>query len=117
MPWRQKILIIEDDTDLRELIAEKLLLYEEFIPIEAATAQRGLELLKADLPDLIILDLGLPDSHGLVVLKVIRDQGVKCPIVILTAETNEDVLVKGLDLGANDFVINGLYRFCEKTRC
>jgi DNA-binding response OmpR family regulator len=105
MPWRHKILIIEDDTDLRELIAEKLLLYEEFIPIEAATAQRGLELLKADLPDLIILDLGLPDSHGLVVLKVIRDQGVKCPIVILTAETNEDVLVKGLDLGANDFVI------------
>ena len=105
MPWRHKILIIEDDTDLRELIAEKLLLYEEFIPIEAATAQRGLELLKADLPDLIILDLGLPDTYGLDLLKVIRDHGVKCPIVILTAETNENVLVKGLDLGANDFVI------------
>lgn len=105
MPRHHKILIIEDDTDLRELIAEKLTLQGEFIPTEAATAKRGLELLKADLPDLIILDLGLPDSYGLDLLKVIRDLGVKCPIVILTAETDEDVLVKGLDLGANDFVI------------
>jgi DNA-binding response OmpR family regulator len=105
MPWRHKILIIEGDTGLRELIAAKLTLQEEFIPIEAATAQRGLELLKADLPDLILLDLGLPDSHGLVVLKVIRDQGVKCPIIIVAAETDEDICVQGLDLGANDFVI------------
>ena len=105
MPWRHKILIIEDDTDLREMIAEKLLLYEEFIPIEAASAQGGLEAIKLDLPDLIILDLGLPDTYGLDLLKVIRDHEVKCPIVILTAETNEDVLVKGLDLGANDFLI------------
>ena len=105
MPLRHKILIIEDDASLRDLIARKLILHEEFIPIEAATAQRGLELLKADLPDLIILDLGPPDSYGLDLLKVIRDQGVKCPIVILTAEPDEDILVKGLDLGANDFVI------------
>ena len=100
-----KILIIEDDTDLRELIAEKLTLQGEFIPTEAATAKRGLELLKADLPDLIILDLGLPDSYGLDLLKVIRDLGVKCPIVILTAETDEVILVKGLEMGANDFII------------
>lgn len=105
MPRQHKILIIEDDTVLRELIAEELVLQKEFIPIEAATAQRGLELLKADLPDLILLDLGLPDSYGLDLLKVIRDQGVKCPIVILTSETDEDVQVKCLDLGANDFVI------------
>ena len=105
MPRHHKILIIEDDTDLRELIAEKLTLQGEFTPIEAATAKRGLESIKLDLPDLIILNLGLPDSYGLDLLKVIRDLGVKCPIVILTAETDEDVLVKGLDLGANDFVI------------
>jgi DNA-binding response OmpR family regulator len=58
MPWRHKILIIEDDASMRDLIARKLILHEEFIPIEAATAQRGLELLKADLPDLILLEIG-----------------------------------------------------------
>ena len=105
MPRQHKILIIEDDTVLRELIAEELVLQKEFIPIEAATAQRGLEAIKLDLPDLILLGLGLPDSYGLDLLKLIRDQGVKCPIVILTSETDEDVQVKCLDLGANDFVI------------
>ena len=105
MPWRHKILIIEGDTVLRELLVEQLARQEEFFPIEAATAQRGLDLLKAELPDLIILDLGLPDIYGLDVLKVIRDQGVRCPVVILTAETDEVILVKCLEMGANDFVI------------
>lgn len=105
MPWRHKILIIEDDTDLRELLAERLMRQEEFFPIEAATGQRGLDLLKAELPDLIILDLSLPDIYGLDVLKVIRDQGVRSPVVILTAETDEVILVKCLEMGANDFII------------
>ena len=105
MPWRHKILIIEDDTDLRELLAERLMRQEEFFPIEAATAQRGLDLIRAELPDLIILDLGLPDIYGLDVLKVIRDQGVRSPVVILTAETDEVILVKCLEMGANDFII------------
>jgi DNA-binding response OmpR family regulator len=105
MPRKYKILIIEDDTDLREIIAEELMLLEEFYAIETGTAKRGLESIKSDLPDLIILDLSLPDGHGLDVLKVIRDQGVTCPIVVLTAETDEVILVKGLEMGANDFVI------------
>ena len=105
MPRKYKILIIEDDSDLREIIAEELMLLEEFNAIEAGTAKRGLESVKSDLPDLIILDLSLPDEPGLDVLKTLREQGVKCPILILTAETDEGILVKGLEMGANDFII------------
>ena len=105
MPRKYKILIIEDDPDLREIVAEELILREEFIAIEAATAKRGLESIKLDLPDLVILDLSLPDEPGLDVLNTLREQGVKCPVLILTAETDEDILVKCLEMGAIDFII------------
>jgi len=105
MPRKYKILIIEDDPDLREIVAEELMLREEFIAIEAATAKRGLESIKLDLPDLVILDLSLPDEPGLDVLNTLREQGVKCPVLILTAETDEDILVKCLEMGAIDFII------------
>lgn len=105
MPRKYKILIIEDDTDLRKIIAEELMLLEEFNAIEVGTAKRGLESVKSDLPDLIILDLSLPDEPGLDVLKTLREQGVKCPVLILTAETDEGILVKGLEMGANEFII------------
>ena len=55
-------------------------------------------------PALMILDLNLPDGNGLSLLKTIRTEGLKTPVIILTAQTDEDSVVEGLQSGANDYV-------------
>src|SRR6478672_6446923 len=71
--------------------------------IDAPNAKTALELM-ADKPDLVILDLGLPDMHGLELLRLIRERKENVPIVVLSSRGDEVAKVEALDLGADDYV-------------
>ncbi len=100
----KKILLIDDDADLREALADQLILTEEFDVFEAETGAIGIEKAKAELHDLVILDVGLPDMDGREVCRLMRKAGVKCPVVMLTGHTTDADTILGLDAGANDYV-------------
>lgn len=100
----KKILMVDDDLDLREVLADQLVLTEEFDVFEAGTGGEGLEKAKQGLYDLVILDVGLPDMDGREVCRLMRKQGVKCPIVMLTGHITDADTILGLDSGANDYI-------------
>jgi DNA-binding response OmpR family regulator len=98
------ILIVDDDTDLRGLLCEQLELHEEFAAEGAPTASEGLRLAKESRPDLILLDVDLPDMDGREVLKLMRGNGVSAPVVMLTAASGDSDTILGLESGANAYV-------------
>lgn len=100
----KKILLVDDEEDLREALAEQLVSTEDFDVFEAATGAEAVEKVKAGIHDLIILDVGLPDTDGRELCKKLRKQGVKCPIVMLTGHDGDADTILGLDAGANDYV-------------
>ena len=100
----KKILMVDDDLDLREVLADQLVLTEEFDVFEAETGADGLEKSKQSLYDLVILDVGLPDMDGREVCRLMRKQGVKCPILMLTGHITDADTILGLDSGANDYI-------------
>ncbi|KAB2886109.1 MAG: response regulator transcription factor [Albidovulum sp.] len=100
----KKILLVDDDEDLREALAEQLVSTEDFDVFEAATGVEGIEKVKAGIYDLVILDVGLPDTDGRELCKKMRKQGVKCPILMLTGHDGDADTILGLDAGANDYV-------------
>jgi DNA-binding response OmpR family regulator len=101
----RKILICDDDTDLREALVEQLSLYEEFETIEADTATRGVQQARGDQIDLLIMDVGLPDMDGREAVKILRKGGFKAPIILLTGHDTDSDTVLGLEAGANDYVV------------
>lgn len=100
----RKILMVDDDDDLREALADQLVLTEDFDVFEAEDGASGLEKAKEALYDLVILDVGLPDMDGRELCRLMRKQGVKCPIVMLTAHDTDADTILGLDAGANDYI-------------
>lgn len=98
-----EILIIDDEVQIRKLL-EITLQSNEFAVKEASTAKEGLIMAANHPPDLIILDLGLPDDNGHNVLKKLREWYSKS-IVILSVQSNEEDIVKALDNGANDYLV------------
>jgi DNA-binding response OmpR family regulator len=109
MAQRKTLLIIDDDADLRGAVAEQLQA-EEFIAVEAATGAEGLRLARDARPDLILLDIDLPDMDGREVCRRMRQAGVTAPVIMLTAAASDDDTVQGLEAGANDYVIKP-YKF------
>jgi len=99
-----KILMVDDDEDLREALADQLVLTEDFDVFEAEDGAAGLDKAKESIYDLVILDVGLPDMDGRELCRLMRKQGVKCPIVMLTAHDTDADTILGLDAGANDYV-------------
>ena len=96
------ILVVEDETTLRETLADALEV-EGFRVIAAADGREALTRFRADKPDLVLLDLMLPELSGIEVCRIIRaESGV--PIVMLTAKDSELDKVVGLELGADDYV-------------
>ena len=97
-----RVLVIDDEPQIRKLLRMGLGTegYETF---DAANGRLGLELL-AHKPDLIILDLGLPDIDGLALLRKIRERDGRVPIVVLSSRGDETGKVEALDLGADDYV-------------
>jgi len=100
----RKILITDDDQDLRQALAEQLDLHEEFAAVQAVNAGEAVRLAQSETPDLVIMDVGLPDMDGREAVKVLRREGYKGPIIMLTAQESDDDTVLGLDAGANDYV-------------
>jgi DNA-binding response OmpR family regulator len=77
---------------------------EDFDVFEARTGAEGMEKIKAGLFDLVILDVGLPDTDGRELCKRMRKAGVKCPVLMLTGHDSAADTILGLDAGANDYV-------------
>lgn len=100
----RKILICDDDTDLREGLVEQLSLYEEFETAEADTAAKGVHAARNEHVDLLIMDVGLPDMDGREAVKLLRKNGFKAPIIMLTGHDTDSDTVLGLEAGANDYV-------------
>ena len=101
---KKRILVIEDESSLRMAIRDEL----EFEGFEASVAENGitgLERILAEAPDLVILDLMLPGKSGFEICREVRGQGMDTPIIMLTARAQEVDRVKGLELGADDYVI------------
>jgi len=100
----RKILLVDDDRDLREMLAEQLALHEEFEPVGVDTASKAVTQAKGSHVDLIIMDVGLPDLDGREAVKLIRRNGFKGPVIMLTGQDSEADTILGLDAGANDYV-------------
>lgn len=100
-----KILIIEDDAQIVEAITLAFQIrWPEAKLVSTQQGEKGIELVESEKPDIVILDLGLPDINGYDVLKQIR-MFSDIPILILTARTEESDIVKGLEWGADDYMI------------
>jgi len=100
-----KILIIEDDVQIVEAITLAFQIrWPEAKVIPTQQGEKGIDLVELEKPDIVILDLGLPDINGYDVLKQIR-MFSDIPILILTARTEESDIVKGLEWGADDYMI------------
>lgn len=100
----RKILIIDDDEDLRDSLVDQLALHDEFEASGVATAAEAIERLKSDHVDLVLLDIGLPDMDGREACKVLR-RTFKGPIIMLTAQDSDADVILGLESGASDYVV------------
>ena len=100
----RKILIVDDDEDLRDGLAEQLGLYDEFQVLQAPTATKGMETAKEERADLVLMDVGLPDIDGREAVKLLRKAGFKAPVIMLTAQEGDSDTILGLEAGANDYV-------------
>jgi two-component system KDP operon response regulator KdpE len=98
-----KILVVDDEPPIRRLLRTSLA-SQGFQIMEAATAGEALAEIEREKPDLIILDLGLPDMQGQEVIRILREKGSSVPIVVLSSRADEAGKVEALDLGADDYV-------------
>ena len=102
MSNKQKILLIEDETNIANLV-RTVLEGEDYKVIVASTGMEGKTLFSSHFPKLVILDLGLPDIDGTLLIKSIREKS-DTPIIVLSARSDEKDKIYALDLGANDYV-------------
>src|SRR5580658_10194176 len=106
----KKIVLIEDDADLYSLIQYNLE-KEGFTMAGAPTGKGAIELCRRERPDLIILDIMLPDSDGLEICRAIRNHSelAPVPVIFLTARASETDRIVGLELGANDYIVKPFF--------
>ncbi|MGO8915921.1 MAG: response regulator [Stellaceae bacterium] len=96
------VLIIDDELPIRRLLKRKLTV-QNYRILEAETGKAGLDLLRSEKPDVVILDLGLPDIDGIEVISLMRAHS-KVPIVVLSSRGDERTKVEALQRGADDYV-------------
>lgn len=97
------ILIVEDEQNIVDILSFNLS-REGFLTIEANTGTAGLSLALEQNPDLILLDLMLPEMDGFTVCQTLREKGIDTPIIMLTARGDEGDKIHGLDAGADDYI-------------
>ncbi len=98
-----EILVIDDEAQIRKLL-EITLQSNDYKVREASTAKDGLIIAANHPPDIILLDIGLPDENGHIVLQKLREWYTK-PIIILSVQSSEEDIIKALDNGANDYLV------------
>ena len=110
MNTMKKIVLIEDDADLFALLKYNLE-NEGFVLVGSQTGKGAIELCRRERPDLIILDIMLPDSDGLEICKGIRNHPdiAHIPVIFLTARAAETDRIVGLELGANDYIVKPFF--------
>ena len=101
---KRRILLVADDVDLRQTLVDQLKQEREFEIVEAGSANDALKAVRSSHIDLMILDVGLPDMDGREAVKVLRGEGFKSPILMLTGHDSEADESKGLESGANDYL-------------
>jgi DNA-binding response OmpR family regulator len=104
MPNSRKILIVDDDEDLRASLVEQLALHDEFEAEAVESGSKGVQTAKSGQVDLVIMDVGLPDLDGREAVRMLRKNGFKAPIIMLTGHDTDSDTVLGLESGANDYI-------------
>ena len=100
-----RVLIVEDSTEIIDSVAQTIdLRWPEASLISTTMGETGIEMARSEQPDVIILDLGLPDVDGFQVLQKIRAFS-DVPVIILTVRDEEIQKIKGLELGADDYIV------------
>ena len=100
----RKILIVDDDFELRDGLKEQLSLHEEFDAMAAENGSKAVQAAKAGQIDLVIMDVGLPDIDGYDAVRILRKNGFKAPIIMLTGHDTDSDTILALESGANDYV-------------
>src|SRR5687767_12053872 len=102
---KKRILVVDDDKDIRKLV-ETILTKEGFVTVGADSAADAFKKMQSSKPDLVILDLQLPDKDGFEVCRLLRsDPSTKyIPVVMLTVQTIDSYKIAGLELGADDYI-------------
>lgn len=113
---KYKILLVEDDENIRIMVGA-MLESAGYQVIETRSCAAAITLASSHIPDLILLDLGLPDGDGMELLEYVREHDLT-PIIVLSARTNEEEKVKAFDLGANDYITKpfGAAEFLARVR-
>lgn len=99
----KKILIIEDEPNIRELVLYNLKT-NGYDGVSAEDGIMGITMVHREKPDLILLDIMLPEKNGFEICKELRDEGNNTPIIMMTAKTEESDKVTGLECGADDYI-------------
>lgn len=102
---KRRILVVDDDKDIRKLV-ENILIREGFVTVGADSAADAFKKIQTSKPDMVILDLQLPDKDGFEVCKALRADPVTryIPVVILTVQTLDSYKIAGLEIGADDYI-------------
>jgi DNA-binding response OmpR family regulator len=100
----RKILIVDDDPELRDALTDQLSLHEEFEAAAAENGTKGVQVAKEGQVDVVIMDVGLPDIDGREAVRILRRNGFKAPIIMLTGNGTDSDIILGLESGANDYV-------------
>jgi DNA-binding response OmpR family regulator len=99
-----RILIVDDDSELREAVSEQLSMHEEFEVAAVESGREGVQAAKVGQIDLVIMDVGLPDIDGHDAVRILRKNGFKAPIIMLTGHKTDSDTILGLESGANDYL-------------
>src|SRR5438067_7734400 len=100
----ERLLLVDDEDNLRSML-EAALRYEGFDVHAASSGRDALDVVDDNPPDLIVLDVMMPDLDGFEVCRRLRNDGVKTPVLFLTARDGTDDKVRGLTLGGDDYLV------------
>ena len=112
LPLLTRILLVDDDDYLRSVLSDQLRNKGVMAFAEASRASEAFDQIDTFKPDLVLLDIELPDGNGLDICQRLRANGFQKPIIMLIGQTDEEDIVKGLDKGASDYIIKPM-RFSE----
>ncbi|MFN3607955.1 MAG: response regulator transcription factor [Hyphomonas sp.] len=104
MTAKKFILIVDDEADLRDTLAEQFELSDDFTALTAGNGQDALDKLGEERVDIVILDVDMPGMNGREVCRQMREKGLRMPVIMLTGRSGDSDTVAGLEAGANDYV-------------